>query len=389
MDDIRAAEKIAEPAADAPRRRFLLVTRHDYRTRRKAGIHFLVDELQTLGDVQVFSCSFSLLSKLKGDARLPLAAEANRVVRTPNGVETYLWKTLVHPCRVPHAAQPLMDVLFRHYGSRVPRVLRDWLARADVILFESAASEVFYPLVRKLNPGALFVYLYSDTFEAVNAPHYLREMVARTAGEYDKIMVKSPLLAQALPKDAKVFLTSQGFDKAELRRETPSPYAGGVNLVSVGNMLFDPTVFEIAAPAFPEATFHIIGGGPRAETLAAPNVKVYGEMPFAETLAYLQHADAGIAPYQGDKVAPYLVDTSLKLGQYRVLGLPAICPAAVTGDYDGRYGYTPGDAASIVAAVRAALDRGRFPGVDLPSWHDVALEMLLPPDDPAARRVTF
>ena len=90
----------------------------------------------------------------------------------------------------------------------------------------------------------------------MNAPHYLREMVARTAGEYDKIMVKSPLLAQALPKDAKVFLTSQGVDKAELRRETPSPYAGGVNLVSVGNMLFDPTVFEIAAPAFPEATFH-------------------------------------------------------------------------------------------------------------------------------------
>lgn len=374
-------------AAPAARRSFLLVARHDYRTERKAGCHFLVDELANLGHTRFFSCAFSRLSEIKGDNRLPLRDRANRVETTANGVETYLWRTLVHPCRVPPPLAPLMNAYVRHYGTHVPEVFADWIREADVILFETGGPELFHDLVKRLNPRAMFVYLCSDSFDAINPAPYVRELALRHARSFDKIMVKSPLLGQLFPPGAPVFLTSQGFDKAELRRDRASPFAGGVNLVSVGNMLFDPEFYRAAAPAFPEATFHVIGGGPRAQALKdLPNVKLYGEMKFGDTLAFLQHADAGIAPY-GAGVEPYLADTSLKLGQYRVLGLPAICPEAVTGGYPGRFGYTPGDADSVRTAVRTALAFGRFPGVDLPSWREVAEEMLLPPDHPAARRV--
>lgn len=371
-----------------PRRRtFLLVARHDYRTERKAGCHFLVDELAKLGRTRFFSCTFSRLSSLKGDQRLPLAARANRVETTANGVETYLWRTLIHPCRVPAPLAPLMNAYVRHYGRHVPEVLETWIREADVILFETGGPELFFDLVKRLNPQALFVYLCSDSFDAINPAPYVRELAVGNALGFDKIMVKSPLLGRLFPPGAPVFLTSQGFDKAELRRERGSPFAGGINLVSVGNMLFDPEFYRAVAPAFPEATFHVIGGGPRAQTLKdLPNLKLYGEMKFGDTLAYLRHADAGIAPY-GAAVEPYLADTSLKLGQYRVMGLPAICPEAVTGGYPGRFGYTPGDGESARAAVRAALAHGRFPGADLPSWREVTEDMLLPPDAPAARRV--
>lgn len=376
----------AAPVA-ATQRTFLLVARHDYRTERKAGCHFLVDELARIGRTRFFSCTFSHLSRLKGDPRLPLAARANRVETTANGVETYLWQTLIHPCRVPGVLTPLMNAYVRHYGSHVPAVFAQWIREADVILFETGGPELFHDLVKRLNPQAMLVYLCSDSFDAINPAPYVRELALKHARSFDKIMVKSPLLARPFPPGSPVFLTSQGFDKAELRKDRPSPFAGGVNLVSVGNMLFDPEVFRAAAPAFAEATFHVIGGGPNAQSLAdLPNVRLYGEMRFSETLAFLRHADAGIAPY-GAAVEPYLADTSLKLGQYRVLGLPAVCPEAVTGGYPERFGYRPGDPDSVRAAVRAALAHGRFPGVDLPSWREVALDVLRRPGDPAAVRV--
>lgn len=379
------AATMARQATDRPT--FLVVARHDYRTERKAGCHFITDELARIGRTRFFSCNFSRLSRLKGDNRLPLDARANRVETTANGVEAYLWRTLIHPCRVPAPLTPLMNVYVGHYGTHVPEVFETWIREADVIVFETGGPELFFDLVKRLNPRALFVYLCSDSFDSINPAPYVRDLALRHAREFDKIMLKSPLMAAQFPPGSPLFLTAQGIDKAELLRPRASPFAGGVNLVSVGNMLFDPDFFRAVAPAFPEARFHVIGGGPRAQTLRdLPNLTVYGEMKFGDTVAFLQHADAGIAPYAAG-VEPYIADSSLKLGQYRALGLPAICPEIATGGYSGRFGYTPGDGETARAAVRAALAHGRFPGVDLPSWREITEELLLPPDAPAARRV--
>ncbi len=45
----------------------------------------------------------------------------------------------------------------------------------------------------------------------------------------------------------------------------------------------------------------------------------------------------------------------MKLMQYGHLGLPAICPATVAGGCRGRFGYVPGNPASIAQAVRDTL----------------------------------
>ncbi len=45
----------------------------------------------------------------------------------------------------------------------------------------------------------------------------------------------------------------------------------------------------------------------------------------------------------------------MKLLRYDFFGLPAVCPHAVVGSYPTRFGYTPGNAIELVAAIKRAL----------------------------------
>ena len=101
-------------------------------------------------------------------------------------------------------------------------------------------------------------------------------------------------------------------------------------------------------------------------------------MPFQKTIAYIKHADAGIAAYGGTNVAPYMADTSMKLMQYGILGLPSVCPQVVVGDRLGRFGYEPGSRSSILAAINSALAAGRFPGFAALTWAEVVDRILEP-----------
>ena len=121
-------------------------------------------------------------------------------------------------------------------------------------------------------------------------------------------------------------------------------------------MLFDEDFVITASNAFPALTFHIVGSGHPHNARYGPNVEVYDHMPYDRTIRYIKHARIGIAPYRAEHVPPYLADSSMKMMQYDFFGLPTVCPESVTGDYSGRFGYTPGNAASIHAAITQALD---------------------------------
>ena len=108
-------------------------------------------------------------------------------------------------------------------------------------------------------------------------------------------------------------------------------------------MLFDPSFFAAAAALFPDLQFHVIGAGKTAASLHADNIVVHPELAFADTLGYLQHAAFGVAPYRDADAPRYLIDTSLKLRQFALFGIPAVCPVFALGEAKGRFGYTPGD----------------------------------------------
>lgn len=360
--------------------RYLMLSAHDYRTPRRASIHFIADELAKRGEVRFFSLRYSRLSRMKGDIRLELDDRANRVERH-NGVECYLWKTAVHPFNARQwYLRPLEDAMFWLYEKSPNPVLMQWIAEADVVVFESGIAPIFSGLVSRINPQARQIYRGSDSLDTINVASYVKRRFTKVSGRMDVIALLSPQLADEIPSRGNVYHVPQGFDASLEVHGDPSPYGAGLHVVSIGSMLFDPVFFEIASRAFPGITFHVIGSGAPRSPGYGENVRVYGEMKYVDTIRYIKHARFGIAPYRSEAVPPYLADSSMKLAQYDYFGVPAVCPHAVVGRYPSRFGYTPGDEPSIVAAVRSALAAPHVRQRKCLSWPEVVDRLL----DPAA-----
>ncbi|ANQ85399.1 glycosyl transferase family 1 [Azoarcus olearius] len=373
----------AAPATTSPR--YLVLSAHDYRTPRRASIHFIADELARRGQVRFFSLRYSALSKMKGDIRLAIDDRANQVEHW-NGVDCYLWKTPVHPFNSRRwYLRPFEDAMFWLYANSANPTLQEWIGEADVVVYESGIAPIFADLVRRINPRARQIYRASDSLATINVADYVKRRFVKASGDMDVIALLSPQLAGEMPTRDNVFHVPQGFDSSLESHSDPSPYGAGLHAVSIGSMLFDPAFFEVASRAYPGITFHVIGSGSPRLPGYGDNVRVYGEMKYVETLRYIKHARFGIAPYRSEAVPSYLADSSMKLATYDYFGVPSVCPNAVVGNYASRFGYTPGDEASIVAAIRLALAAPHERQRQCLSWSEVVDRLLDPHAYPDTR----
>ncbi len=359
----------------------LLLTAHDFRTRRKANLHFIAERLAARGGpTRFFSLRYSNLSRWKNDPRAVLDDRANRVERV-DGVDCYLWKVLLHPFNTRRSAlRPLEDAWFRRYVASAPQVLERWIVEADTIFFETGSAVLFHDLAERLNPRARKIYIGSDDFGVIEVADFVARAFARVAPRMTAICLTSAALAPGVPRGSRNYVVPHGIDHGIAERADPTPYEGDAarHAVSVGSMLFDRSFFELAAPRLPALTFHVIGSGLVDRDGLPPNLRVYDEMPHDETLRYIKHAAVGIAPYRGEGIPPYLADTSMKMMQYEFFGVPAVCPLAVAGDVPSRFGYRPGSVDSIVDAMQAALAAGHFTPRPFPNWDDVVSGLLEP-----------
>ena len=356
---------------------FLLITALDYRTPRKANLHFIADELVKRGATRFFSLRYSMLSRYKADPRACIDASANRK-EIFNGAECFLWKTLIHPFNTrKKPLRPLENMFFGWYKNSPSAVLVEWMEQADVIFFESGSAPIYFDLACRVNPGASKIYIASDDLDTINVAEYVRKCFDRAAPNMTAICLPSRVLSSAMPETANKHFVPHGIDHSIAGDADPSPYAAGRHAVSVGSMLFDASFFQIASRQFPDITFHVIGSG-HTDQGYGKNVRVYGEMKYRDTLRYIKHADFGIAPYKAEAVPAYLADTSMKLMQYDFFGLPAVCPMPVVGSYASRSGYHPGNAASIESAIRAALAAPHVPSRRHLSWAEVVDRLIEP-----------
>lgn len=358
--------------------RYLVLSAHDYRSPRKANIHFIARELAKRGPTRFFSLRYSLLSRQTGDPRLSLDRHANRI-ESRDGVDCYLWKTPIHPFNTRRQAlKRVEDLMYRAYVALANPVLKTWLAESDVIVFESGVAPVFFDLAKTQNPKAKLIYIASDDLETIDVADYVKEAFSRAAPEMTTIRVPSKALLSGIPSRNNVVVVPHGIDPELGADAGGNPYRDALNAVSVGSMLFDPGFFAEASHRFPNMHFHIIGCGQPQHPSYGPNVTVYDEMPHEETVRYIRHADIGIAPYRSESVPAYLADTSMKLIQYDFFGVPAVCPHAVTGEYASRFGYTPGDGVSIEQAINRALKAPKEASRRHLSWSEVTDRILAP-----------
>ena len=358
---------------------FLVLSAHDFRSPRKANLHFITSELVKRGKTRFFSLRYSLLSKRTGDPRLSLDAEANKI-GTYQGVECYLWKTLIHPFNTRRKwLRPLESLMYSWYSRGQNPVLRQWIKEATVIVLESGIAPIFFDLIKSLNPNAKILYRASDALDTINVADYIHETFARVAGQLHTIALPSKAMADGIPSKHNLAFVPQGIDHSVTEKADPSPYGPGVHAVSVGSMLFDASFFVIASKRFPEITFHVIGSGQGADPGYGDNVKVYGEMPFAQTLRYIKHAQLGIAPYSSNNLPAYLRDTSMKLIQYAFFEIPAICPFFIAADYPNRFGYEIGNEETIANAItRALIPSSNTARQQVLSWGEVTERLLTP-----------
>ncbi len=361
---------------------FLFLTGHDFRTPRKASMHFIARELAKRGKVRFFSLRYSWLSKKRPDGRHVIASRANKI-ETVDGVDCFLWKTLVHPLntRRPYL-RPLETLAFKLYALMAPPVMKRWIKDADTIFFESGTAVVFFDLACRLNPRAKKVYIASDELDVINVAQYIKDTVYRISTLVDYSRLHSRLTIADFAPGAKLYFVAQGIDPSIGNYGDPSPFGPGAHAVSVGSMLFDAGFVETASALFPDVTFHIIGCGRQRPPAWPSNVIVYDEMKFEKTVPYIKHASLCLAPYLTKSIPRYLADTSLKLTQYEFFGVPAVCPFEVVGGRRLRFGYKPGDGESIASAIRAALKNGHAAGVRGLTWEEVADRLLDPKSYP-------
>ena len=356
----------------------LFISVHDFRSLRKASIHFIATEMAKQGTTRFFSVGFSKLSEYRGDTRSSLSERANRT-EIVDGIECYLLKRLWHPFALRRKQlAPLEAAMFRAYRGLIPRVPRQWIREADVVFVESGLGVVFIADVRRLNPNARIIYLASDDLDVIRSARTIKQDFIRNFDLIDTVRLPSRLLVSGIPHGESSVVVPHGIDKSIAERTYPNPYNARRACISVGSMLFDTSFFEIASRLFPEIDFYVIGAGKAAAGLQAPNIFVFQEMAFADTLPYLQHAAFGVAPYRDADTPRYLLDTSLKLRQFELFGIPAVCPHFALGDTPSRFGYTPGDAASIQSAIDGALNYTSPIQVNALNWGDVVDRILHP-----------
>jgi len=351
----------------------LFISNHDYRSARKANIHFLAAEARELFDtVNFLSIGYSYLTNKTKDVRCSLDASANRIEQH-EGIGCYLWKTAIHPRHIPGPALSLISNALYNAYARWPSHTVDKLIRdADVVVLESGLAPIFIKRIVSSGADKRIVYIASDRLETISVHNNVIRDLNKGMAHIDFVRIAArDMMIDFSNWEQKVHFIPHGIDKAVFDADCPNPFTEPLNAVSIGSMLFDPSFFQTVAPKFPDMTFHVIGSKQRHEY--PQNVVQYPEMPFEQTVGYIKHATVGLAPYRHIDGGDYLADSSMKLRQYGYAGLPSVCAQFAAAAMPRRYGYDPRNPEEMLRAMEEGIKAAETKEqVDCLSWKQVA-----------------
>ncbi len=361
-------------------RRVVLVSAHDVRSKRRAGFHWLADAYRRLGwHVTFVTVGFSWLSHIRRDHRFALTSpdRRNRPETVAWNLMSYVWFTPYHPAnRLPAFGNLLLAPLFKGYHGLPMPDLEPLVAQAELVVFESTSGLMLVERLRGWNSRARFVYRVSDDLRLLRAHPLVIEAERRTLDRFDLVSVPSEYILRLFEGRSNVALQYHGLDTAAFERATETPYQSGrdANAVFVGTSYLDTDFLDVAARDHPGWDFHVIGPLPRLPH--HPNLIRHGEIPFADTVPYLQHADVGLSPLRYRPGVESMTD-NLKVIQYTYCRLPIVAPAFLQSSRPNVVAYHPGDSASIGAALATArsFNRSTIDVSGIGSWEDLAAKL--------------
>ncbi len=359
---------------------------------RKANVTLLADAYSRSGqDVYIFTTGYSLVSELIKDQRCGYAKTRpmNRWYTTDDAfpIKGYIHRPVINPGRFPTALlNTLTAPFFRYYSSQLPKAVIAELKDADIIFVESGAGLLYAGALKKRFPNAKIIYQASDSLITLQVHPVIMEAEKKYMPIFDLIVYTAQSRATESGHQHAYYIP-QAIDTDAFNVPTENPYPKKNNIVSVGDMLFDPGAIMALAKAAPDWTIHLFGADARCPE-PLPNIVTHGEVPFQVTVPYIMHADIGIAPYRAAKDAAYLSQSSLKMKQYTYAKLPIIAPDFAAANYPHVMAYNPHNPSSIAMAFERArcYDRTSISKAGIMSWTETAqrilgaLHMLPPPD---------
>ncbi|MCC7440090.1 MAG: hypothetical protein IT285_00565 [Bdellovibrionales bacterium] len=361
-------------------KRVVLITGHYFESKRKAGFHWLAEAFWKAGwDVTFFTSALSPLSRLRLDYRMqyPVLAEANQLKPVRDRLTSFVWYTPWHPANLRLAPLNLLaSPLFARYGELPLGPAEERFAQADLVIFESNPALLLFDRVKRLNPRARLVYRVSDDIRLLRNHRTVLATEERVAPRFDRVSVPSRSLLERFQSLPQAHLDSHGVAREPFEVETADPYAalkklGRPQAVFVGNNHLDLEFLAAASQDCPRWDFHVVG--PFKDLPRHPNVHGTGELPFAETVPYLKHADVGLMTLRYSSGAEAFTD-SLKMQQYTLCRLPIVAPEFLRTDRPQVSYYRPGDRAGMTRALNAALtlDRTQVSTDGISTWADLA-----------------
>lgn len=341
---------------------------------RKASTHFLASGLHKLGhQVYVLTVGASLVRIAMAPQRNKGAFSYRSWKHDPDG----LWKRvnidLVHrPARDRGALGKLLGYLS---SNKIRKSVLRQVATVDAVVLASGLAVVYYDFIRRTYPSARILYNAADYLSGVGYSGSVLDAERKTLSSADVVRTPSALLAKEFPSESKWILVPHGVDKTILLQERPSPYPPeSSNAILVGSTLLDWGALLAIANAVPDTKVHVFGVADRPDK--PQNLVLYGEVAFDHLVPYLQHASCALAPYKLSASNAYIAESSLKVRQYRVCGLPIICPTTMPIEGNDIFQYDPDNYLSVKGAIVSALLRGKQPfSGSLPDWSEVAVEV--------------
>jgi len=329
--------------------------------------------------VTFLTVGFSHLSRLRKDHRFGYGAhrESGRVLRLAEDLDSYVWFTPFHPIsKLPRPLATAMTPLFSRYSALDMPGVESAITSANLLVIESSTALMLVPRFRKWNPTARLVYRVSDDLSALRSHAVVRAAEARALPEFDLVSVPSEAIRKRLAdKNPTVILHHHGIDKTLFDAATESPYPErGTTAIFVGTAYLDREFIRVAATELPSWSFHVVG--PFAGFAKLRNVMVHGELPFAETVPYITHADIGLATWSWVP-NPEVYSDSLKIIQYTYARLPIVAPDYVRAERPNVIAYHSADRLSIRSALEraAAFDRSTVSRDGIQSWDELAGEL--------------
>ena len=336
-------------------RRILVITGHAAGGDLKATILFQAEALARMGhEVQIVTVDYSLLRKvLKGMAP---PAEPNKVYEVEPRLKGYVWMPLFHPLNLP--VKPAVAAMARLYPMLMDGFIRRAAREADTIIVESGTGMLLAPALKRLNPHANTMLMMCDLMETLPCSEVVVERANATIALFDLVTFPAEAMRKNLKQARKALFLPQGLDKKAFVSDLPTPFTQPRQAISIGDMLFDAGTIATLADAYPDWTFHLFGRNSKLPYKVG-NVIEHGEVPFAQLVPYLLHADIGIAPYRDAPFVSYISQSSLKLVQYTYCRLPIVAPHFAAAGRAHVCSYEPGNKESLIDAFAMAAEQPR------------------------------